>query len=118
MIIKSKHPFNLSFFIIGHKLDNDHWYKNEEEGTRVCGNICHWIDLSLIFFNIQNKVNFEFINIYINYSNKNVPDENIVINLNSSRGDIVNILFSVKEEPFEGVTEYLVYHSENLIVNI
>lgn len=114
---KAIKPFNLSFFIIGHRLESDHWYNNSNEGTRICGNICHWIDLSLIFINLNNIKN-NFINISISYSNKDMPDENIIINLRSSKGDLINILFSIKEDPIEGVTEYLVYHNENLIVNI
>ncbi|MDP2013427.1 MAG: Gfo/Idh/MocA family oxidoreductase, partial [Actinomycetota bacterium] len=36
---------SLSCFVSGHMIDPDHWYRDPDEGTRICGNAGHWIDL-------------------------------------------------------------------------
>lgn len=36
-----------NWFVSGHALDSGHWYYNPEEGGRVLGNLCHWIDFIL-----------------------------------------------------------------------
>ena len=40
-------PFTINAFISGHSLSDDHWYRREGEGNRVCGNMGHWIDLAV-----------------------------------------------------------------------
>ena len=54
-----KSSFSINYFISGHKISSDHWYRNPEEGTRICGNLGHWIDLSihaLSWRNIPDKL--------------------------------------------------------------
>ncbi|MDB4238743.1 Gfo/Idh/MocA family oxidoreductase [Alphaproteobacteria bacterium] len=40
-------PSMLNWFVVGHHLEDNHWYYNEKEGGRVLGNLCHWSDLIL-----------------------------------------------------------------------
>ena len=34
----------LNWSVVGHPLPGDHWYRREDEGGRVLGNLCHWSD--------------------------------------------------------------------------
>lgn len=115
--LKYTNNLNLSFFIIGHKIDSSHWYREKNEGTRICGNLSHWIDLSLLFLQ-NNKSKFNFLDINIVYSNNKFSDENIIINFISSNNDLINIFFSVKDDPFEGVTELIKFHRDDLNITI
>lgn len=35
----------LQCFVSGYQIGPGHWYRRPEEGTRVCGNLGHWLDL-------------------------------------------------------------------------
>ncbi len=110
-------PFTLSCFISGHYLDKNHWYRNSDEGTRVCGNIGHWLDLAthILFW---RKLIVSYIDISINYSDINTPSDNITISLTSSNNDLISIVFSTRSEPFEGVTETINFQQDKLIAKI
>src|SRR5262245_51157937 len=41
----AKGPLTLSCIIAGHMIPRDHWYRELAEGTRICGNLGHWLDL-------------------------------------------------------------------------
>tara|TARA_B110000858_G_C17806797_1_gene478486 strand:+ start:1833 stop:2924 length:1092 start_codon:yes stop_codon:yes gene_type:complete len=110
-------PFTLSCFITGHFLDEDHWYRDDKEGTRICGNVGHWLDLSIHILSWRYKMP-NFIDISINYSNLQTSSDNIAITLTTSEGDLINITFSTRGEPFEGVGETINFQQENLIAKI
>lgn len=110
-------PFTLSCFISGHYLDKNHWYRSSDEGTRVCGNIGHWLDLAIhILFWRVTLVNY--IDILISYSNIKTPSDNISISLTTSNNDLINITFSTRSEPFEGVGETINFQQDKLIAKI
>ncbi len=84
-------PMSINYFVIGHKLPTDHWYRDEKEGTRVIGNIGHWIDLSLNLL-ISQKRFLGPVEINISYSNLNTPSENISIVFTTPSNDLISIL--------------------------
>ncbi len=110
-------PFTLSCFITGHFLDEGHWYRDDSEGTRICGNLGHWLDLSIHILNWRRKLP-DFIDISISYSNLQTPSDNISITLITAVGDLISITFSTRGEPFEGVGETINYQQKNLIAKI
>jgi len=110
-------PLSINYFISGHLIPSGHWYRNPEEGTRVCGNIGHWIDLTMHLFIIRG-VNPEYINIYISYSNIEEPDDNISITMTTDFNDIVTIMLSSRSEPFEGINETINIQCGNVIAKI
>ena len=110
-------PISLSCFVIGHVLPEDHWYRDPKEGTRVISNIAHWIDLAIhILFWRDEKP--DYLDISIQYSDKSNISENIVINITSSNHDLINLVFSCRGEPFEGVNETINFQQDDLIVKI
>jgi len=38
-------PFTCQCRVEGHVIPYDHWYRHPAEGTRICGNAGHWLDL-------------------------------------------------------------------------
>lgn len=96
-------PMTLSCFVIGHVLSADHWYRNAGEGTRICGNVGHWLDLAvhmLCWGNMPDRWR-----IRLCWSDDTARDDNLSIALASDRGDLVNIVLTARSEPFEGINE-------------
>lgn len=108
--------FTIQCFIAGHAINQDHWYYDAEEGTRICGNVGHWIDfiihiLSQAYLADNWKIN-------ISYSDNKLRDENFSLNMISDRGDLATITFSTRGEPFDGVSETLIIQNNRLMAKI
>ena len=99
-----KEPFTLNCFVIGHLINDDHWYRDPKEGSRIVSNLGHWIDLFVHIY-YWNNCFPEYLDINICYSNKDQPSDNISINVISPQHDLINLVFSTRNDPFEGVSE-------------
>ncbi len=109
-------PLTLNYYISGHVLADDHWYRNPEEGTRICGNVGHWLDLTIHILS-WGTVPDQW-EITIAYSDAYASDENLSISLVSDRGDLVNIVLTARGEPFEGINETINFQQGNVTAKI
>ncbi len=113
---EQRSPLTLSCFISGHKIPKDNWYRNPEEGTRVCGNIGHWIDLAI---HLLNQIGLpEQITISIQNSSLEEVDDNLSITFVSEIGDLITIILTSRTEPFEGINETINFQHSDLIAKI
>lgn len=110
-------PITLNCFVVGHKIEQDHWYRNPEEGTRVCGNMGHWIDLAVHLIAARNFVPEAF-EITISYTSDSERDDNVCVTITTAFKDLITIILSAREEPFEGISETINFQSGELIVKI
>jgi predicted dehydrogenase len=110
-------PFTLSCFITGHYIPADHWYRDPNEGTRIVSNLGHWLDLSVNFLFTTEDIP-SYLDIAISYSNQDTPSDNIVVTMVSPRNDLINITFTSRSEPFEGVNESINFQQSDLIAKI
>jgi len=103
--------FSVSMIINGHFLAKDHWYRDSNQGTRVQGNLTHWIDLSLrLLFAKKDKLN-----IHISLIAGHLDDMCVSL----SEGDrLINLLFSANCEPRNGVEEFIHWNSDESIGSI
>ena len=110
-------PFTLSCYVSGHFIPEDHWYRNPEEGTRVCGNLGHWLDLAvhMMYWGREEATNF---NVTITYSDVKTPSDNFCVTLTTPRGDLIVLTFSSRSEPFEGVNESINFQQGELIAKV
>ncbi len=115
-IEESNNPLTLSCFISGHLIEADHWYRNPEEGTRICGNVGHWLDLAIHILS-WNELPDRWC-ITLAYSNQQARDDDIAITLTSKRGDLVNIVLTARSEPFEGINETINFQQNDVIAKI
>ncbi len=114
--VENRFPLTLNCFITGHKLEKNHWYRDYKEGTRVCGNIGHWLDLSI---NLLMKIGLpNSIDVTINSSNENEKDDNVSIVMITDKEDLISIVLSSREEPFEGINESINIQHSNVIAKI
>jgi predicted dehydrogenase len=96
-------PFTIQYFIAGHAIDRSHWYYDPKEGTRICGNVGHWIDLTIHLLS-QRDVADKW-EITIVYSDLDLREENFSLSMKSDKGDLISMTFTTRGEPFDGVSE-------------
>jgi len=109
-------PFTLNFFVCGHVIPKDHWYRRPEEGTRICGNVGHWLDLLIHLFSWRSLPNK--IEIRIAYSKLSEPDDNIAITFVTDMDDLASIVLTSRSEPFEGINETICVQCDRVIARI
>ena len=110
-------PFTLQCFITGHLIPEDHWYRNPNEGTRVCGNLGHWIDIAIHMLSWSGK-QIDYVDIAISYSSTSTPSDNFSVVMTTPRGDLISLVISSRSEPFEGINESINFQQGNLIAKI
>lgn len=98
---------SLQCFIAGHRIASDHWYRLPEEGTRVCGNIGHWLDLFVHVLAWRSVP--ERLDIALTWADDVEPDDNVAIAIRSERGDLFSVMLSSRAEPFEGINETICF---------
>lgn len=116
MNIDPSSGISMQCFVAGHLLAADHWYRRPDEGTRICGNMGHWLDLMVHIFCWRSLP--DRLTISILAADQNEPDENIVVSLRSDRGDVVSIMLTARSEPFEGILETINIQHGNTMCTI
>jgi len=94
---------SMQCFVSGHQLAADHWYRLPAEGTRICGNVGHWLDLFVHLLAWRGYP--QRLDIALTCADDAEPDDNLSISLRSDRGDLCSIMLSSRTEPFEGINE-------------
>jgi predicted dehydrogenase len=95
-------------------INESHWYFWENQGTRITGNLTHWIDLAVFWINGSP--------VEINLINSPAKDETIAVSILFSEGSLINITVSDKGNSLRGVQEHIeirtkdeTYHIEDFI---
>lgn len=96
-------PLSMACFVSGHVIPLDHWYRDEREGTRICGNVGHWLDLAVHI--VSWRALPDEWTLTVCSSNPRGRDDDLSITLVSSEGDLINIVMTSRTEPFEGIIE-------------
>lgn len=102
--VKQKGASSVSWAIYGHKLSEEHWYRDAGQGSRVLGNLSHWLDLSLHYL-LKTQAVIETLEVSLVCASDASPSDNISVVMRSDHGDIVCLNFSSRGEPFDGVKE-------------
>lgn len=104
---------SLQCFVSGHQLAPEHWYRLPAEGTRVCGNIGHWLDLFVHILAWRGLP--DELQISLTWADAAEPDDNVSISIRSDRTDLFSVLLSSRCEPFEGINESINFqHGETI----
>jgi predicted dehydrogenase len=103
----------LQCFVVGHQLGPDHWYRRPDEGTRVCGNVGHWLDLLVHMLAWRGLP--DQLQISITAAAASEPDDNVCIAIRSDRADLFSVTLTSRSEPFEGINETINFqHGETI----
>lgn len=92
-------PSAQSWFVAGHRIPDEHWYRNPGEGGRVLGNLCHWIDFSLRA--IPDEARLPILIMPASQSGSEI----VQVVYTFGDGSTVSLTLSSTGEPFEGVRE-------------
>ena len=109
-------PVTLNMFISGHFIPDDHWYRDPSEGTRICGNVGHWLDLAVHILQWEKLADHWVIN--LSFSNPSSRDDDMSIAMTSEYGDLVVIVLTSRSEPFEGINETINFQKSSIISKI
>lgn len=101
----------MNWSVAGAPLPPDHWYYKPEEGGRVVGNLCHYIDF--IYQMAPPEKRFPIV---IQSTKFDRPDENIAATLLFGDGSLGVMTFSTKGEPFEGDKERFSAHRSDCLI--
>jgi len=96
--------FSATMVINGHYLPEDHWYRNAEQGTRVLGNLTHWLDLSLRMLSLKEMP----LDLDVKLLKGNLDDLSVIL-LSGNRK--IDLVFSANCEPVDGVEEFIFWNS-------
>lgn len=116
MRIDPEKGITLQCFVSGHAIAADNWYRRPEEGSRVCGNVGHWLDLFVHMLSWRGMPDRVAISMTI--ADPEHPDDNVAIAISSDRGDLFSVMLSTRAEPFEGVNESINVQHNNTIAKI
>jgi predicted dehydrogenase len=97
-------PMTLCCYVSGHQISKDHWYRDEVEGTRICGNAGHWIDLFVNMCHWRDTLPEKFF-LRLTPAIPNEPDDNFSLTITTDLGDLFTLVLSSRSEPYGGINE-------------
>ena len=106
-------PSVMNWFVAGHEIPNDHWYFREEEGGRILGNLCHWIDFLMQLVPRERRYPIRVVP-----ARGPVSDSNIAVSYVFGDGSIGAITFSSMGHTFEGVRERFAIHCGDVMIRL
>lgn len=106
-------PMMINWFIAAHELEDDHWYFKPEEGGRILGNLCHWIDYTLSLIPKESRFPVK-----ITPATSNKYKSDFVVTYEFADGSLAVLTMSSKGHTFEGVSERLSVHRGNVLISL
>jgi len=111
LISRNKSPVIINMVIQELNITKDHWYFAPNQGTRITGNLCHWIDLAVYW------IPAEPLRITI-AKNPELGIDGSIYNIYFENGSIVNIVPSDGGDQTFGIREYIHIKGEYLDIRI
>jgi len=93
---KRESPLFINMTIKEVSLNSSHWYFWRNQGTRITGNLCHWIDLAVYWVN-SVPVSLTL--------NKSKNSDNLVLTIAFEDGSLVNLFATETGNSLRGVQE-------------
>ncbi len=103
----------MNWFIVGHQIEETHWYYSKEEGGRVLGNLCHWTDLCLHLLGCDKA--FPCV---IQCAQIADSRSDFAVIITFADQSVAGLTFSTKGYAFEGIREYLNVHKGDLLASL
>lgn len=97
LLQNSQEPKFISINIKEVKINSNHWYLWANQGTRITGNLCHWLDLIVYWLPYEISE--------ITLLNSNINKDSLALGISLSDGSLVNIMVSEEGNSLRGVQE-------------
>ena len=108
-------PLTMIAIIQGHHLEPDHWYNQSQQGTRVNGNLIHWIDLFLFLvskFDPIKQIDISCISGDYDF------DDNLSVSLLVNNTHLGTISLLSRVEPVSGIEEQITVQNNQVSASI
>lgn len=92
------------------RINKNHWYLWKNQGTRITGNLVHWIDLAIFWV--------DSLPVEINLMTDRTENDTLAMSVLFENGSIVNITVSDDGNSLRGVQENLEIRFDNETINI
>lgn len=96
------------------EIPDEHWYRWLKEGTRITGNICHWIDLIVYLLGAENKP----LEMTVTGPADTHPDEERGLNILFQDGSTATIIATTRGDDTLGVQELIEVRRGRLTIRI
>jgi predicted dehydrogenase len=91
LLTDAEGPANIFYNVRSWYVTPNNWYYWSKEGTRICGNLCHFIDLCYLLTGRQQPVS-----VSVTPSIVGRPDQNYVATIGFQDGSLGNIIYSAR----------------------
>ncbi len=96
------------------EIPDSHWYRWPKEGTRITGNICHWIDLSVYLIGSATQP----VEMVLTAPADTCPDEERGVNILFGDGSSATIIATTRGDSTLGVQEFIEIRKADLTIKI
>jgi predicted dehydrogenase len=107
----SQHPVVANIIVTETQITKQHWYFAPMQGTRICGNLCHWIDLAIYWMGRRPK------SVHI-VRNEKLGADYSSFGVVFDDGSIFNFTATDLGDGTRGVQEYIHIKSEEIDIRI
>lgn len=111
IIARNPTPLIINMVIREPQIPPNHWYFSPNQGTRISGNLCHWIDLAIFW--IQRMP----VSIKIS-KNEILGVDHSIYNIVFDDGTIVNLVPTDMGDGTRGVQEYIIIKGKSIDIRI
>lgn len=112
-LIDQTGPLMINWFIVGHHLQDNHWYYDPREGGRILGNLSHWSDLTLQAVGVDKAFPCDIVPATLPGAKSDY-----VVAVNFADGSAAVISFSAKGATSSGVYEVMNLQKGNCIASL
>ncbi len=108
-------PTSATFEVEGHRLARAHWYRWPNQGTRIAGNLVHWIDLG---YRLTGRGLPSWVDIAAPPESSRLDADAIVLSVGFDDGARVVIRFATSKDEIWGIRERLRVARQDLVAEI
>jgi len=107
-------PTSITCLVKEVEIPDQHWYRWPKEGTRITGNLCHWIDLAVYFLGVSCEPS----EMTITGPNLRYADDEKGVNVVFRDGSSLTIITSSRGDGTLGVQEFIEIRRGGLTIKI
>ncbi len=112
-LIENDEPLMIQANVWAHNIEETHWYRMPGEGTRICGNAGHWIDLAVHLWHEKGSLGQKF-ELNLQPADKGNADDNFTLTIRNEFNELFTLGLYSLQEPLFGIQEQIFLYQRNL----
>ena len=114
LLSQARGPTTIAMLVREVEIPPQHWYRWPKEGTRVTGNLCHWIDLATFLLGVSTRPREMFLSSALGVE----AGEETTLSIVYEDGSAVTIVATQRGDPTPGVQELIEIRRGDLSIRI